>query len=98
MSVPLYMDVHIPIVITAELRRRGVDVITAQEDDATRLSDEELLERAKILGRVLFSMDTDLRGEAAQRQRRSTAFAGLITADQLGISVHCRSGTDREDL
>lgn len=30
----LYMDAHVPFAITAGLRLRGVDVLTAQEDDA----------------------------------------------------------------
>ena len=34
---PLYLDVHVPAAIAAELRRRGVDVLTAQEDSTTEL-------------------------------------------------------------
>lgn len=55
MSVPLYMDVHVPQAITEQLRRRGVDVLTAIEDGAATLTDEALLERAGVLGRVLFT-------------------------------------------
>jgi hypothetical protein len=29
MAVALYMDVHVPMVITGQLRDRGVDVLTA---------------------------------------------------------------------
>ena len=36
MSVALYMDVHVPLPITSALRLRGVDVLTAQEDGASR--------------------------------------------------------------
>ena len=36
MSVALYMAVHVRWAITAGLRRRGVDVLTAQEDGAAR--------------------------------------------------------------
>jgi hypothetical protein len=32
MPLSLYMDVHVPAAITAGLRRRGVDVLTSQED------------------------------------------------------------------
>jgi len=53
MSVNLYMDVPVPVAITDQLRRRGVDVITAQEDDARRFSDSHLLDRASQLGRIL---------------------------------------------
>ena len=33
MSVAFYMDEHVPKPITLALRIRGVDVLTAQEDD-----------------------------------------------------------------
>ena len=46
MSVALYMDVHVRRAITEALRLRGVDVLTAQEDAAARLTDPDLLDRA----------------------------------------------------
>jgi hypothetical protein len=46
-SVALYMDVHVPAVITRALMMRDVDVITAQADGATRLDDAALLDRAR---------------------------------------------------
>jgi predicted nuclease of predicted toxin-antitoxin system len=64
MSLGLYMDVHVPLPITRGLRRRGVDVLTAQQDGTTRLLDPELLDRAAALGRMLFSQDEDLIAEA----------------------------------
>lgn len=42
MPLGLYMDVHIPRAVTNGLRRRGVDVITAQQDDAAALDDSKL--------------------------------------------------------
>ena len=69
MSLGLYMDVHVPLPITRGLRRRGVDVLTAQEDQTTRLPDPELLRRARELGRILFSQDEDLIAEAVRCQR-----------------------------
>jgi hypothetical protein len=50
MSLGLYMDVHVPMPIARGLRRRGVDVLTAQEDNARRLTDPQLLDRAMGLG------------------------------------------------
>ena len=44
MAWPVYMDVHVPAAITAGLRRRGLDVLTSQEDGSDTLSDERLLE------------------------------------------------------
>lgn len=47
MSLRLYMDVHVRWAITAGLRRRGLDVLTAQEDGAARFEDPALLDRAR---------------------------------------------------
>ena len=53
MSLSFYMDVHVPWAITTELRLRGVNVVTAQEDGAGQFKDPMLLDRASALGRVL---------------------------------------------
>ena len=87
MSISLYMDVHVHQAITTGLRRRGVDVLMAQEDGARRLSDPKLLDRATALGRVLFSQDEDLLREAAQRQQKGEPFAGVIYAHQVKVSI-----------
>ncbi len=50
MAIALYMDVHVPQSITDQLRRRGVDVLTAIEDNSAELTDEALWERAGSLG------------------------------------------------
>ena len=60
MAVALYLDVHVPRAIALQLRRRGVNVVTAIEDGSDELPDEELLERARTLGRVLFTQDAAL--------------------------------------
>ena len=81
------MDVHVPAAITRGLLLRGVDVITAQLDETTRLEDPKLLDRATELGRVLFSQDEDLLAEATRRQRSAEAFGGVIYAHQLRITI-----------
>jgi uncharacterized protein with PIN domain len=81
------MDVHVPLAITEALRLRGVDVLTAQQDDARRLEDDELLDRAGSSGRILFTRDVDLLAEAARRQREGTAFGGVIFARQLDVTI-----------
>ena len=53
MAVTFYMDVHVPLAITEQLRRRGINVLTAIEDGCAELPDEELLQRANELGRIL---------------------------------------------
>jgi hypothetical protein len=55
MSVALYMDTHVHATVTEQLRRRHVDLLTAQDDDCGDLDDEELLSRSTTLGRVLFT-------------------------------------------
>ena len=87
MSLGLYMDVQVPQPITRGLRRRGVDVLTAQEDGAARTPDPDLLRRARDLGRMLFSQDEDLIVEAAKCQRAGEPFATLVFARQLDLSI-----------
>jgi predicted nuclease of predicted toxin-antitoxin system len=86
-SVKLYFDVHVPKAITRELRKRGVDVLTSQEDGAGRLSDSDLLDRARSLDRVLFSRDEDLLREATKRQRAGVIFAGVLYGHQLKVTI-----------
>ena len=87
MSVGLYMDHHIHSAITAGLRRPGVDCLTAEEDGTSSMADERLLERATDLGRVFFTNDRDLLVIAADRLRTGREFAGLVFAEQLGITI-----------
>ena len=90
MSIGLYMDVHIPKAITVGLRLRGVDVLTAQEDGTLTLSDSDLLDRATTLGRILYSHDDDLLGEARNRLTLGADFAGVVYSHQLTSPIgHC---------
>jgi len=86
-SVPIYTDVHIPHAITFELRLRGVDILTAQEDAASQWDDSRLLDRAFSLGRVLVTQDTDFLIEATRRQKNAIPFAGIIYAPQLEMTI-----------
>jgi len=70
MGVPLYMDVHVPQAITDQLRRRGVDVLTAIEDGCAELLDDALLERVRTLGRLLFTQDIRFKAMAEDWQRQ----------------------------
>lgn len=51
MGVALYMDEHVHRAITTGLRLRGVDVLTAQEDNRGNTPDPVLLDRATELQR-----------------------------------------------
>jgi hypothetical protein len=87
MSVSLYMDVHVPQAITDQLRTRGVDVLTAIEDGSNQLPDDELLERAQTLGRVLFTQDIRFKVLAEDWQRQGRPFAGLLFGHQLAGTI-----------
>jgi Domain of unknown function (DUF5615) len=77
------MDVHIPRAITNGLRRRGVEVITAQEDGSAELDDPPLLDRSTELNHSLYTQDDDLLAEARRRQKAGAQFAGVIYSHQL---------------
>jgi hypothetical protein len=83
----LFMDVHVPSAITDQLRLRGIDVLTAQEDNSREFSDSRLLDRATELGRFLFTQDTDLLAKAASRQRSGVRFVGVIYAPQKRVTI-----------
>ncbi len=81
------MDEHVHRAITTGLRLRGVDVLTAQEDNRRNTPDLILLDRATELQRVLFSQDDDLLVEAKRRQIENIPFAGVIYAHQLQVTI-----------
>jgi len=81
------MDVRVSRAVTDGLRLRKVVVLTAQDDESTKLDDPELLDRATELGRILFSQDDDLLREAKRRQQSGVLFSGVIYAHQLNITV-----------
>ena len=64
-----------------------MDVITAHEDGADQLDDDELLKRANELERALFTQDDDLLTEAAKRQREGIPFSGVIYGHQLRVTI-----------
>lgn len=87
MTIRIYMDVHVPRAVVHGLRLRRVEVLRAQDDDAAKLPDPELLDRATARGYVLFTHDRDLLREAARRQRTGELFSGFIYAHALKISI-----------
>ena len=87
MPVPLYLDVHVPLAIAEQLRRRGVDVAHAVEQGADHLEDEELLELAKRQGRVMVTQDIGFRVMSENWQRQGRCFSGLLYGHQLAASI-----------
>lgn len=81
------MDHHVHGAITRALRRRDVDVLTAEEDGRAARSDLELLSRADELQRLFFSFDEDLPREAHRRQATGEHFFGLAFAHEWSITI-----------
>jgi hypothetical protein len=72
------MDENIERAITAALKERAVDIVTAQEDGHANTADEIVFDRAVSLGRVLVSEDADMLAEATRRLRLGETFLGLV--------------------
>jgi len=85
--IAFYMDEHVPRAVTDGLRFRGIDVLIAQDDVAEGTPDNELLDRATKLGRVLYTHDDDLIVEAARRQNSGEYFCGVIYVHQEKITI-----------
>ena len=81
------MDVHVPRAVTIALRLRGIDVVTAQQDGAAELEDDELLRRATDLGRILVSQDSDLLREGMRMREEGRVFSGIVYAHQLRVTI-----------
>ena len=82
MALRLFMDHNVRRSITAGLRVRGVDIVTALEDGSAASSDPDILDRAKALDRVLYTEDTDFLTEGALRQQQAVEFPGIIYGHQ----------------
>ncbi len=76
-----------PRAITDQLRRRGVDVLTAIEGGCAELPDDQLLVRAGSLGRIIFTQDIRFKTLAEGWQRQARPFAGLVFGHQMGGTI-----------
>ena len=87
MKVSFLMDVHVPFAVTKALRLRGIDVLTAQEDDAAELDDLSLLRRATELSRMLVTQDRDLLREGDECLERQELFFGVVYSHRIRVPV-----------
>jgi hypothetical protein len=62
-------------------------VLTCQADGADQLPDNQLMERATSLKRILFSQDDDLLRLAKEWQQTNQSFTGVIYAHQLSGGI-----------
>jgi Domain of unknown function (DUF5615) len=87
MTVTFYMDVHVHAAVTEQLRRRAVDVLTAQDDGSAALRDDRLLTRSTTLGRVVFTYDIRFKALAEDWQRQAKPFAGLVWGHPMRLTI-----------
>lgn len=87
MTVSLYMDQHVHAAVTSGLRDRGIDVLTTLEDGTADWNDEQLLERASQLNRIVFTQDRDFLVLTHQWQYTKREFAGLVYGHQLDLTI-----------
>lgn len=85
--IALYMDQHVPASVTEQLCRRGIDVVTVFEDNRAEQGDEEILDRAAQLQRVLFTQDIDFVEITSRRLAQGPSFAGVVYAHQQKATV-----------
>ncbi|BBM87602.1 DUF5615 family PIN-like protein [Candidatus Uabimicrobium amorphum] len=85
--IKFYMDEHVAYAITKALKRKGIDVLTIQEDNSMSISDQTLLDRATQLGRVVFTHDDDFLRESVARQEQQTHFCGIVYGHQKRVST-----------
>ncbi len=74
-KIRFYMDEHVPSAVTAGLRLRGVDVLTAQEAGMLEAPDKDHLALAASQSRVVSTQDADfLRLHAEGSSRAGIAY------------------------
>lgn len=91
MAHRLYLDHNVKGAIVRGLRSRGLDILTAEEDGASRLIDRDVLRRATELERILFSEDKDFL--ALAYETLETGHFGVVFASQ-----HSPVGAVLDDL
>lgn len=86
MPVGLYADVHVPGPVIWQLRKRGVDILAATEEQTNELADDELLRQASAQSRVIVTQDIRFRVMAENWQRTGRRFAGVVFGHQRYVS------------
>lgn len=82
-----YMDHHVNPAIAEGLRNRGVDVITAFEDDKADAEDDVLLAHAASFGRVFVTQDKGFHRLCSQWNHHGKVFPGVVFAAQESVDI-----------
>lgn len=87
MTLALYMDHNVVRAVVDGCRIEGLDVLTAFEDGQHESSDVDILERAAVLGRAVFTQDTDFLILAAEFHIAGRPFPGVIFGKHGRVSI-----------
>jgi hypothetical protein len=82
------LDENLTPKIAVQLRRRGIDVVSVHELGLSGDSDENHLQRATNMGRVLVTADTDFLVMASDGITHAGIIFGIQTALSLGDWVN----------
>lgn len=77
-GIRFYLDENVPIAVSTQLRRRGIEAATVRDLDLLGDSDLNHLERATAMGYVLCTHDADYVEMAAQ----GATHAGIVFGQQ----------------
>jgi uncharacterized protein with PIN domain len=78
MAIKFYADEHVHPAIVNALRKRGVDILTAQEAGLVSVSDREHLIFSTSQGRSILTQDSDF----LRLHKRGLRHSGIIYAHQ----------------
>jgi Domain of unknown function (DUF5615) len=76
----IYADENVDIRVVQGLRRRGIEVTSALEEEKIGATDDEHFVHAASLGSVIFTHDPDFIEIASQKSQRSERHEGIIFA------------------
>lgn len=76
--LPGYADENVKAAVVDGLRRRGMDIVTAQERGQRNVDDELLLQTATNEGRLFLSNDSDVLRIAAAWAKAGRTHAGIV--------------------
>lgn len=83
-AISLYLDENLTPKIAAQLRAKGIDVVTVLELDLTGDTDENHLVRATQMGRVLVTADVDFLRLAADGMEHAGIVFGVQEDNTIG--------------
>lgn len=77
-NLRFYLDENVPVQIAHQLQARGIDAVTVRDLGLLGTTDEDHLENATSLGRVLCTYDADFIGLASS----GLGHAGIVFGQQ----------------